>query len=33
MEVKAHLTMEGLDEIRKIKLGMNSGRDHSNSES
>lgn len=33
MEAKAHLTREGLNEIRKIKSGMNSGRDHSNYES
>jgi hypothetical protein len=26
MEKKAHLTQEGLEEIRKIKSGMNTGR-------
>jgi hypothetical protein len=26
MEKKAHLTAEGLDQIRKIKTGMNRGR-------
>lgn len=26
VEEKAHLTEEGLEEIRKIKLGMNKGR-------
>jgi hypothetical protein len=26
MEKKAHLTLNGLEEIRKIKLGMNKGR-------
>lgn len=29
MKNKAHLTMEGLDQIREIKAGMNKGRDHS----
>jgi hypothetical protein len=27
MQNKAHLTLEGLDKIRKIKTGMNTGRD------
>jgi hypothetical protein len=26
MKNKAHLTVEGLDQIRKIKAGMNKGR-------
>jgi len=29
MKNKAHLTKEGLDKIREIKAGMNTGRDHS----
>lgn len=28
MKNKAHLTPEGLEEIRKIKSGMNTGRDY-----
>ena len=28
MQVKAHLTSEGLDQICKIKSGMNKGRDN-----
>jgi hypothetical protein len=28
MKNKAHLTSEGLEEIRKIKSGMNTGRDY-----
>jgi hypothetical protein len=28
MKNKAHLTKEGLDQIREIKAGMNTGRDH-----
>ena len=27
MKNKAHLTPEGLEEIRKIKMGMNKGRE------
>jgi len=27
MKVKGHLTSEGLNEIRKLKLGMNRGRE------
>jgi len=29
MEIKGHLTVNGLEEIRKIKAGMNRGRDPS----
>jgi hypothetical protein len=29
MKTKAHLTAEGLDQIRQIKAGMNTGRKHS----
>jgi hypothetical protein len=28
MKEKRHLTMEGLEDIRKIKFGMNTGRDN-----
>jgi hypothetical protein len=28
MQNKAHLTSEGLEEIRKIKSGMNTGKDY-----
>ena len=31
MKYKAHLTQEGLDQIRKIKAGMNRGRLYGNS--
>jgi hypothetical protein len=31
MKNKAHLNFEGLEEIRKIRLGMNTGRDHTQS--
>jgi hypothetical protein len=31
MQNKAHLTAEGLEEIRKIKAGMNRGRPNENS--
>ena len=31
MKNKAHLTKDGLEEIRKIKAGMNRGRTHVNS--
>ena len=27
IKVKGHLTNEGLDEIRKLKIGMNKGRE------
>lgn len=27
MKVKGHLTIEGLDQIRKLKMGMNTGRE------
>jgi hypothetical protein len=29
MQKKEHLTSEGLDQIRKIKMGMNKGREFS----
>ena len=28
MQKKEHLTSEGLDQIRKIKMGMNKGREY-----
>jgi hypothetical protein len=27
MKVKGHLTNEGLDQLRKLKVGMNTGRE------
>jgi hypothetical protein len=29
MKVKKHLTYEGLEQIRKVRAGMNTGRDKS----